>query len=684
MNRNHNRGKRLAAVRIGVWLCVLALLSPPLASADYPSVFVDHSSFMRKYIVQPVYLPDRAIDLQELEIPLQGPSDLFAAENGDMYIADTGNNRIVQLNSEGGFIRSIGDADGPGKLDGPEGVFVDSEGAVYAANTGGGTIVKFAPNGTVMGTFGKPESNLLGEDYYFKPTKLVVDARGVMYVVAKDTYQGLLRMNSEGEFTGFFGANKTKLTALDRLKRLVLNREQLAKEVAKRPNSLSNVSIAEDGFYLTTSIGFANDGQIKKLNAGGFDAFGNKPFEEWDLVDAAIDGQGYIYGIDRKEGYVTIYDPMGEPLFYFGGVNRNVYKLGTVNYATSIAIGANHELWVADSSVNAIHVFKRTSFGDRFLTAAHYYYEGDYEASKQYWDAVIAENGMMNMSFNGLGKIALREGDYRTALAYFKQSNDAEGYSDAYWSIRYEWLQRYFLVMLLALAVLIWGGRWGWKRLRSALRKVDWPPAARRYGEELKDACYVMLHPYEGFYRLKERRISLVVIAFILALALLSKLLSIFAAGFIARPYDIGWVNVKVQLGMLVLPWLTWVLANYLVSTVKGGEGRFREVLQGSTYAVMPYAIITLISIPLTNVLVLEEWIIIDLLRTVMWIWVVVLLFVMTQVIHNFDFLETFKNGGVTLFTIGVIWIFVIIFIALGANLMDFASAVYQEVKQYG
>jgi hypothetical protein len=56
----------------------------------------------------------------------------------------------------------------------------------------------------------------------------------------------------------------------------------------------------------------------------------------------------------------------------------------------------------------------------------------------------------------------------------------------------------------------------------------------------------------------------------------------------------------------------------------------------------------------------------------------------MTQVIHNFDFLESFKNAGITLFTIGVMWIFIIIFVALSGNLLDFFNQVYREVINYG
>lgn len=672
--------------RIFMLLCLLSLLFPSLAHAGppYETMFIDHTTFGLKYNIQPVYLPDKIIDGNEMEVPLSTPSDLLITDGGDVYIADSGNNRIVQLDGKGRYVRSIGDDEGVGKLNGPEGVFVDQDGAIYVANTGAGTIVKYAADGSVIQAFAKPESNVLGDSYHFLPSKLVVDRRGVMYIVVKDTHQGLLRMNPEGRFTGFFGANKTKLTWLDRLKRSVLSKEMLAKETAKRPNSIQNVTLGKDGFLYTTSSGKANDGQLKKLNAGGFDSFQNKQFKEYHLIDMTVDSRGFLYGMDRVSGYLAIYDPTGQILFYFGGADKTARQIGTVSYSTSIAINANHDIWVTDSSTNLIHIYKRTGFGDTFLTAAHYYYEGDYEASRPYWNEVIQYNGMINMSYNGLGKIALQEQNYELAMEYFKQSYDAEGYSDAFWSIRYEWLQQNFVVALVSLLAAIWGLVFGLKRARIYISKRTWPPNIQQYASELRDALYLMFHPYNGFYRLKERKISWFVIVLILGLALAVHVWSVFASGFIARPYNLVWFNLRLSLVTLIAPWVTWVIANYLVSSVKGGEGRLREVLQASAYAIVPFIVLTIPAALISNVLVLEEWVVIDLMNQVKWLWVFLLFFVMTQVIHNFDFLESFKNAGITLFTIAVIWIFIIIFGALGANVLDFFNQVYREVTFYG
>ena len=672
---------RRSAISVVTAIIIIAFLFPSVGSAQLPyeTRYVDRQTG-RTSVVQPMYAPKKIVDGSESGTPFATPSDIFIAENGHAYVADAGNHRIVELDADGAFVRTVGEEEGPGRLNAPEGVFVAGDGTIYVANTGARSVVTYDAEGRWLRTFEKPESDLLYEDYHFLPSKLVVDQRGVLYLVVKDSYQGLFRMNAQGEFTGFFGANKTKLTWMDRLKRALLSKETLAKEAAKRPNAIESVALTEDGFLLVTSSGAVSDGQIRKLNAGGADAFGNRRFNP-QLVETAADDQGFLYSVDRSaSGNITIYDPNGFPIAFFGTGDEDGRQLGVVTFPTSIAVGGSADIWIADSAQNLIQVFERTDFGETFLKANELYFQGEYEKSKPYWEEVIRHNGMMNVAWSGMGKVALYERDYRAAAAYFEEAKDAKGYSDAFWYVRYEWIRAHFVATVVGAAVGLWGVAFLSRRWRTFAAARNWPPAALRYGSDIRDGFYTMFRPYDGFYRLKERRISWSVTALILVAAVAANLYSAFGSSLIAYPYDIARVNVPLTVGLLLVPWITWVVANYLVSSVKGGEGRFREVFQASAFALVPYIVMTIPITLLSNWIVMEEWVLYDLGKQAMWVWVVLLFFVMTQVVHNFDFLETAKNLGITLFTIAVIWIFAAIVIALGANLYDFLEQLYREV----
>ncbi len=77
-----------------------------------------------------------------------GPQGIAVDLHGDVYVADTGNNRIQEFSPTGRFMRPIGrEGTGPGELIKPSGVAVDRQGNVYVADYHNNRIEKFSPTG---------------------------------------------------------------------------------------------------------------------------------------------------------------------------------------------------------------------------------------------------------------------------------------------------------------------------------------------------------------------------------------------------------------------------------------------------------------------------------------------------------------------------------------------------------
>jgi DNA-binding beta-propeller fold protein YncE len=82
-----------------------------------------------------------------------GPSDVFVAPNGDVYIADGyQNSRVVRFNKDGKFVKIIGGTKGkgPGQFDLPHAVLMDSRGRVIVADRTNARIQVFDQEGKFL------------------------------------------------------------------------------------------------------------------------------------------------------------------------------------------------------------------------------------------------------------------------------------------------------------------------------------------------------------------------------------------------------------------------------------------------------------------------------------------------------------------------------------------------------
>ncbi len=136
-----------------------------------------------------------------------GPRGIVVDEKGDVFVADTGNKRIVVFDSQGNSITQFGGAGlDPGQFDEPVGITLDAAGRVYVADTWNQRVQVFAPDST-----GKTYTSLLtfdingwfGQSLDNKPF-IAVDQAGNIYVTDPEGYR-VLEFTPDGKIIRGWG-----------------------------------------------------------------------------------------------------------------------------------------------------------------------------------------------------------------------------------------------------------------------------------------------------------------------------------------------------------------------------------------------------------------------------------------------------------------------------------------------
>lgn len=118
---------------------------------------------------------------------VRGPMGIAADAAGNIFVADTGNDRVQEFDARGRFLRSIGE----GELNQPMKVAFDAAGRLYVADSGHNRIAVYAPD--ARGGF-RLERSLAGVK---EPVCVLVDRRGHIFV-STNRDAGVVAMDGGG------------------------------------------------------------------------------------------------------------------------------------------------------------------------------------------------------------------------------------------------------------------------------------------------------------------------------------------------------------------------------------------------------------------------------------------------------------------------------------------------------
>ena len=442
------KNRKICTLLLMLLVCTFVLGAFSIAAAEPYQSYTYSSDGFALYSPS-AYSPVSSYNYQDVfsgteMVDFNNPTDMVVDDEGRVYIADSGNNRILVLNPESYKCDRIIDSfDNGGHKDSfsdCRGVFVNEE-YIFVCDTNNQRIVVFNRDYEFVKIIGKPTGTLFGATTQYNPVAMAVDQYGRIFVISYTTYEGVIVMTSDGVFTGYIGAQKGDYNALQ----LILRRFQTA---AQREASIKNVSteynnitIDEDGFiYVTTNTINAEKQQtavkskdvdyapVKKLNSAGseimkrngffspagevdiqyrsMDLINPAPVGASSIVDVAIGDERTWSIVDAKRSKIFTYNQDGVLLFAFGDTGL---QLGNLQKISAIAY-QNGKLLVLDSDAKSFVVYKRNPYGELLLEALRCENERRYEDSVTAWLSVLQYNNNFDSAYIGVGRSYYRQG----------------------------------------------------------------------------------------------------------------------------------------------------------------------------------------------------------------------------------------------------------------------------------
>ena len=220
-------------------------------------------------------------------------------------------------------------------------------------------------------------------------------------------------------------------------------------------------------------------------------------------------------------------------------------------------------------------------------------------------------------------------------------------------------------------------------RLSNSTEKADRSGKGfGRYLSSLKYALHVITHPFDGFWDLnREKRGSMAAANTILFLFLITYVMKLMYTNFQFIVVPVQHINVYQRMASLALPFLVICLANWALTTLFDGKGRFRDIYMGLCYALAPYVLIQLPCILLSHVLAYDEAEFYSVLISISEIWCAFLAFVALMEIHDFGPGKTFISIIATVVGAMVILFLVMVFLSLLSDAYAFFVSLYKEIR---
>lgn len=641
------------------------------------------------------------------------PQDIFIDSNHHLYILDSGNNRIIHCNEDLNIVEIITEFYNESRIDrfnNPQNIFVTEDGKKYVSDTGNGRVIILDTNSKLIGEIDFPISESEGifpPGFRFRPISVIQDRAQRVIVVSEGQSEGLMELDPDGTFRGFFGAPRVNPTIADIFWYRLATEEQRGRLALFIPTEFNSISLDSTGFlYATIATGEDQSYRrtpIRRLNPSGSDVMRRLGFvppcgditglsSPSRFIDVAPRENGIYSALDAERGRIFTYDSDGHLLYVFGGLGE---QRGTFRRPVAIS-SVDQYLLVLDARMNSINIFEPTEYAQTIHSALDAYALGMYDLSTDMWQDVLKMNANYDRAYTGIGRAYLVSRNLQEAMHYLKLGNNREDYSKAFGFYRRDKLGEHFgkIMTGIFLGIILLTVFSKYRKSKQDMQKtkaitIDEPGESFRFltifhetNSALKYSLYLILHPFDGFWDLKhEKRGNFLAAVIILVITLLSYIFIRQYTGFIFNIRDLSKLNIYREAASVLIPFILWVVINWGITTLMEGKGTLKDVFIASAYALVPLVFLNVPATIISNYITLEEGYYYYLMLSTAIGWTALLLVIGTQVTHEYSMVKTLYTALLTVIGMLIVIFIGIFFFALIDQLISFGVEINKELS---
>ena len=680
---------------------VSSLAAVPPMTPPVPYISYNYDMWDSSAPAYPSYDAQKTVNGWHLGIgPMNNPKDLCKDDQGNLYILDSGNKRIIiidKLMNLTGVIETFYFEDEAFELIEPAGIYVDAHKSLYIADRGAKAVFVCSLDGVCYKIIRKPVTDLIDENTDFIPDKVLADSAGVIYVLSFGAYEGAYTFDQQGDFLGFFGSNKVNVNQKllsDRMWRFFATKEQQERMYRYVPVEYANFCIDKEGFIYTVSNFGDNEqrGQVRKLNPlsqnilfyiqkpnlmffGDFEYTYTNRIEKSTLIALDVDDYGFIFVLDFERGRIFQYDQSCNLISIFGGTGN---QTGAFRNAADL-VSIENTIYVLDNVKGSVTSFTPTRFGKAVRSATILYEEGFYEQALEPWYEALKLDRNNYLILRGLGRAYERLNDYETSMYYYKEAQFHRFYSDSFLEWRTAFLREHFVVFMLCIVFILAAPP---LISHSIIKRRKTKPVERAvYVKALQFPFYLIAHPGKGWEELKdEKQGSLLLANIILLLSFLMSIIQFQATGFIFNPNKLDEMNLLINFASTIGIFTLWCIANWAICTLLDGKGTFKEIWIFSAYSRLFYVLSVIPIVLLSNMLTRDEGLFLTIFETVQIGYSVFMMTAAVKAVHQYTFKKTVFSMALTVAGIVLIIVIILLFFSLFSQIWSFGSTLVQEI----